>query len=115
DENPDIACAYASCERVDAAGDYIKDEYSWPVFSREKMMITSIAHHFRMFRRYAWERTTKFREDIVNGVDYDIFLKMSEVGKFHHIDEKLYQRRWHGENTSHVNEHHQTANTYRVQ
>jgi glycosyltransferase involved in cell wall biosynthesis len=37
------------------------------------------------------------------------------VGEFHHIDEKLYQRRWHGENTSHVNEHHQTTNTHRVQ
>ena len=115
DENPAIVCAYGSCERIDAAGNYDKDEYSWPVFTREKMMITSIAHHFRMFRRYAWERTTHFREDIVNGVDYDIFLKMSEVGAFHHVDEKLYQRRWHGENTSNVNEHHQTTNTYRVQ
>lgn len=78
-------------------------------------MITSIAHHFRMFRRQTWERTTGFREDIVNGVDYDIFLKMSELGAFRHVEEKLYQRRWHGENTSHVNEHHQTANTHRVQ
>ena len=68
-----------------------------------------------MFRRQTWERTTGFREDIVNGVDYDIFLKMSEVGEFRHVEEKLYQRRWHGENTSHVNEHHQTANTHRVQ
>jgi glycosyltransferase involved in cell wall biosynthesis len=115
DENPRVVCAYGSCERIDADGNFIKNEYSWPAFSREKMMITSIAHHFRMFRRGAWERTTRFREDIVNGVDYDIFLKMSEVGEFHHIDEILYQRRWHGENTSSVNEHHQTTNTYRVQ
>jgi len=115
DENPDLACCYGSCERVDAMGHYLQDEYSWPVFSREKMLITSIAHHFRMFRRAAWERTTGFREDIVNAVDYDIFLKMSEVGEFHHIDEKLYQRRWHGENTSNVNEGFQTANTYHVQ
>lgn len=115
DDHPHVVCAYGSCERIDAAGNYVKDEYSWPVFTREKMMITSIAHHFRMFRRQAWERTTQFREDIVNGVDYDIFLKMSETGEFHHVDETLYQRRWHGENTSHVNEHHQTTNTYRVQ
>lgn len=115
DQNPDLACCYASCERIDRDGNYTQDEYSWPVFSREKMMITSIAHHFRMFRRAAWERTTKFREDIVNAVDYDIFLKMSEVGPFHHIDEKFYQRRWHGENTSNVNEGFQTTNTYRVQ
>lgn len=115
DEHPAVACAYASCERIDSSGNYTQDEYSWPIFSREKMMITSIAHHFRMFRRQAWERTYYFREDIVNGVDYDIFLKLSEVGEFRHIDEKFYQRRWHGENTSHVNEHHQTTNTYRVQ
>lgn len=115
DEHPAVVCAYSSCERIDAAGQYTQDEYSWPVFSREKMMVTSIAHHFRMFRRQAWARTSHFREDIVNGVDYDMFLKLSEVGEFHHIDETLYQRRWHGENTSHVNEHHQTTNTHRVQ
>ncbi|MBM1222450.1 glycosyltransferase [Ponticoccus sp. SC2-23] len=115
DANPAVVCAYGSCERVDAEGNYLQDEYSWPVFSREKMMVTSIAHHFRMFRRAAWERTSGFREDIVNAVDYDIFLKLSETGNFHHVEEMLYQRRWHGENTSNVNEHHQTANTYRVQ
>ena len=115
DENPGTVCAYGSCERIDGDGAYLQDEYSWPVFSREKMMVTSIAHHFRMFRRQAWERTAKFREDIVNAVDYDIFLKLCETGHFHHIEEMLYQRRWHGENTSNVNEHHQTANTYKVQ
>lgn len=115
DEHPTVVCAYGSCERIDAEGRYLKDEYNWPVFSREKMLVTSIVHHFRMFRRYAWERTTRFREDIVNGVDYDIFLKMAETGEFHHVNEVLYQRRWHGENTSSVNEGHQTTNTYRVQ
>lgn len=115
DENPSVVCAYGSCERIDASGTYLQDEYNWPVFSREKMMVTSIAHHFRMFRRQAWERTSGFREDIMNAVDYDIFLKLSETGNFHHVEEMLYQRRWHGENTSNVNEGHQTANTYRVQ
>lgn len=115
DENPKVGCAYGSCERVGPDGAYIRNEYSWPKFSREKMMLTSIAHHFRMFRRQAWERTDGFREDIVNGVDYDIFLKMSEVSEFHHIDEVLYERRWHGENTSNINESFQTNNTYRVQ
>jgi glycosyltransferase involved in cell wall biosynthesis len=115
DKNPKVACAYASCERVDEDGQHIKNEYSWSVFSREKMMITSITHHFRMFRRSAWDRTEHFREDIVNAVDYDIFLKLTETGDFHHIDEIFYQRRWHGENTSSVNEIHQTANTHVVQ
>lgn len=115
DENPEVVCCYSSCERIDLNGDYLQKEYSWPTFSREKMMITSIAHHFRMFRKQAWERTEKFREDIINAVDYDMFLKLSEVGNFKHIEEILYQRRWHGANTSNVNEGRQTANTHRVQ
>lgn len=115
DENPATVCCYGSCERVDAQGEHIQLEYSWPVFSREKMLITSIAHHFRMFRRAAWERTDTFRTDIINAVDYDIFMKLMDTGRFHHIEEVLYQRRWHGENTSNVNEGSQTMNTYRVQ
>ena len=115
DAHPRAVCCYSSAERIDADGAHIKNEYSWPVFSREKMMITSIAHHFRMFRRAAWERTTGFRTDIRNAVDYDMFLKLSETGAFHHIDRILYQRRWHGRNTSFLHERSQTANTYRVQ
>lgn len=115
DENPAIGCVYSSCERINADGSYAHDEYSFPVFSREKMALVSIAHHFRMFRRQAWDRTETFREDIVNAVDYDMFLKLSEVTEFHHIEEMFYQRRWHGENTSNVNEGHQTRNTYVVQ
>ena len=115
DEHPDVACCYSSCERIDADGAFVEKEYSWPVFSREKMMLTSIAHHFRMFRRSAWERTTGFREDIDNAVDYDLFLKLSEVGALHHVDEVLYQRRWHGENTSDRKENLQTTNTHRAQ
>lgn len=115
DEHPQVGCVYGSCERVDAQGDYLQAEYSWPNFTREKMMLTSIAHHFRMFRRQTWFRTERFRTDIANAVDYDIFLKMSEISDFHHIDEMLYQRRWHGENTSNVNEGAQTRNTHVVQ
>jgi O-antigen biosynthesis protein len=115
DAHPDIVCCYSACERVDAGGTYLQDEYNWPIWSHEKMMITSIAHHFRMFRKQAWERTSHFRQDIANAVDYDMFLKLAETGGFHHLDKKLYQRRWHGDNTSHVNEGTQTGNTYHVQ
>ncbi len=108
-------CAYSSAERIDADGNYVKPEYSFPVYTREKMLLTSIAHHFRLFRRQAWARTTGFREDLLNAVDYDMFLKLSELGPFHHVEEVLYQRRWHGGNTSLVNEEMQTRNTMVVQ
>jgi glycosyltransferase involved in cell wall biosynthesis len=115
DDHPQIGCVYSSCERIDATGAYLKDEYSYPTFSHEKMLLTSIAHHFRMFRRQVWRRSEGFRTDIVNAVDYDMYLKMAELAPFHHIEEVLYQRRWHGANTSHVHEVHQTSNTHIVQ
>jgi len=115
DENASVVCAYGSCERIDAHGAHLRNEFAWPVFSREKMMTTSIVHHFRMFRRQAWERTGGFREDIENAVDYDLFLKLSELGDIRHVEEILYQRRWHGGNTSLVNEARQTENTHHAQ
>lgn len=115
DQNADTGCVYSSCERVDGNGQFLGNEYSWPHFSHEKMMLTSIVHHFRLFRRQVWERTEKFRETIKNAVDYDMFLKISEVTNLHHIDQMYYQRRWHGDNTSNINEDLQTQNTYLVQ
>ena len=107
-------CVYSSCERIDAEGNYLQDEYSYPTFSREKMMITSITHHFRMFRRRDWMRTDGFNEDLLNAVDYDMFLKLSEICAFYHVNEMLYLRRWHGKNTSFVNENKQSTNTHVV-
>jgi chondroitin synthase len=36
----------------------------------------------------------------MNAVDYDIYLKLSEVGEFKHINKISYNRVLHGENTS---------------
>lgn len=113
-DNTGYGCVYSSCERIDGEGNYLQDEYSYPTFSREKMMITSIAHHFRMFRRRDWMRTAGFNEELLNAVDYDMFLKLSEICAFHHVEKMLYLRRWHGNNTSFVNENKQSSNTHIV-
>lgn len=113
-EKNSYGCVYSSCERIDAQGNYIQDEYSYPTFSREKMMLTSITHHFRMFRRRDWLRTDGFNEELLNAVDYDMFLKLSEVCAFYHVEKMLYLRRWHGKNTSFVNEKKQSSNTHVV-
>jgi glycosyltransferase involved in cell wall biosynthesis len=113
--DPRLACVYASCERIDAQGRVIKPEYDWPVYSHEKLLLTSIVHHFRVFRRQAFSRTDGFRTDIRNAVDYDLFLKLAEVGRLEHLQEVLYQRRWHDTNTSHRYEAEQSRNTHVVQ
>jgi glycosyltransferase involved in cell wall biosynthesis len=107
-----MGCVYGSCERIDAAGNFTQKEYSFPEFSRHKMLAVSICHHFRMWKRKYYDRTSHFNPFIVNGIDYDFFSKLSEITNVKHIDKILYQRRWHGENTSIRRESDQTRNTY---
>lgn len=95
-----LACVYTTNRNVRGDGSTIEDGYNWPIFSREKLMIAMIAHHFRMFTARAWHLTEGFNEDIVNAVDYDMYIKLSEIGTFKHVNKISYNRVLHGENTS---------------
>jgi GT2 family glycosyltransferase len=74
-----------------------------------------IVHHPRLFRRTAWEEVGGFDEDLTNAVDYDFFLKLSEVGGMAHISKKLYSYRIHQLSTSQEKRGLQTDNTLLVQ
>lgn len=95
-----LACVYTTNRNVDAEGQLISNGYNWPEFSREKFTTAMICHHFRMFTARAWNLTSGFNESITNAVDYDMYLKLSEVGPFSHINKICYNRVLHGENTS---------------
>jgi chondroitin synthase len=106
----DVGCVYGSTELIDAEGKYMGPGFNWPEFSRERMMVSMIGHHFRMFRRRDWMRTEGFSEDLLNAVDYDMMLKLSEVCTLVHIDKVLYSYRLHGLNTSLVSKDEQDIN-----
>jgi chondroitin synthase len=95
-----LACVYTTNRNVKPDGTLIAKGYNWPVFSREKLTTAMIAHHFRMFTARAWNLTEGFKESIVNAIDYDMYLKLSEIGPFKHINKISYNRVLHGENTS---------------
>ncbi len=95
-----LACVYTTNRNVDVYGNLISNGYNWPVFSREKFSTAMIVHHFRMFTIRAWNLTSGFDEQIENAVDYDMYLKLSEIGKFKHVNRICYNRVLHGENTS---------------
>ncbi|HGN8816572.1 TPA: glycosyltransferase [Citrobacter freundii] len=98
--NKNLACVYATYRNVNPDGTLHSTGYNWPVYSREKLMTAMIAHHFRMFTIRAWKLTAGFNEKITNAVDYDMFLKLSEIGPFKHVNKILYNRVLHGNNTS---------------
>ncbi|WP_214000004.1 hypothetical protein [Arsukibacterium sp.] len=95
-----LACVYTTNRNVNPDGSLIANGYNWPEYSREKLTTAMICHHFRMFTVRAWNLTTGFDEKITNAVDYDMYLKLSEVGPFKHINKICYNRVLHGENTS---------------
>jgi chondroitin synthase len=95
-----LACVYTTNRNVNPDGTLIANGYNWPEYSREKLTTAMILHHFRMFTARAWNLTEGFDEEITNAVDYDMYLKLSEVGPFKHINKIAYNRVLHGENTS---------------
>ena len=95
-----IGVVYGSFQKETPEGEFLEDGYDWPEYSREKLMHGCIVHHFRMFRARDWWRTTGFATDIKNAVDFDMFLKMSEVTEMKHVREWSYVYRIHEKSTS---------------
>jgi glycosyltransferase involved in cell wall biosynthesis len=110
-----IVCSYGSFIRIDEAGEKIDDGWDWPIYSHPRIMRSMIIHHPRLFRREGWEKIGGFDCDLENGVDYDFFLRLAEIGNFYHTSEKLYSYRIHGHSTSQEKYNLQTINTYLVQ
>jgi chondroitin synthase len=95
-----LACVYTTNRNIDADGKLLANGYNWHEFSREKLTTAMILHHFRMFTARAWNLTSGFDEKTENAVDYDMYLKLSEVGSFKHVNRICYNRTLHGEKTS---------------
>lgn len=95
-----LVCVYTTNRNIKPTGELISKGYNWPIYSREKFATAMIIHHFRMFSSRAWHLSGGFDESITNAVDYDIYLKLSELGDFKHINKISYNRVIHGENTS---------------
>ncbi len=95
-----IGVAYGSFQKETPEGEFLEDGYDWPEYSREKLMFGCIVHHFRLFRARDWWRTEGFARDLTNAVDFDMFLKMSDVTEMRHVEEWTYVYRIHDASTS---------------
>jgi len=112
-EKEKVGVVYGREERIDAEGNVMRQNSSHE-YSREWMLVSMIATHFRLFRKCDWMRTEGFDESLRNAVDYDMFQKLSEVTSFAHLPVVTYQYRLHGENTSIKNRRLQEQNHLRV-
>ena len=108
-DNNNVGVVYSRFSWVDRTGKFM-GEISSMEFSRERLLASMICTSFRMFRKRDWLRTAGFDESMVNAVDYDMMLKLSEVCNIGYFPELTYKYRYHGKNTSLVNRHLQERN-----
>ena len=107
-------CTYGNFRRIDSNGEIIDNGWEEARYSRERLLRSMIVHHPRMFRRDAWEKAGKHDEELTNAVDYDLFLRLSEIGTMAHVREILYSYRILATSTSRTKHQIQTNNTFEV-
>ena len=107
----DIGLVYGDAYLMDQAGRPYQDAYSWSLYGRAKLFDGMRIHPPRMFRRRDYNRTTGFDESIKNAVDYDFFLKLSEITTAYHVQTAMYLYRQHEQSTSNADRSLQDANT----
>jgi len=114
EKNHRLSLVYGTTEYIDENSCVISDGWNWPLFSREYLLTRMICHHFRFFRKRDWSRTAGFDETIINAVDYDMVLKLAEVGEVFHLNRVLYQYRKHADTTTVKENPIQTQNNFHV-
>jgi chondroitin synthase len=112
EKNHKLSLVYSTTEYIDENSKVTQEGWNWPYFSREYLLTRMICHHFRFFRKRDWMRTTGFDEKLHNAVDYDMMLKLAEVGEVLHLNKVLYQYRKHSDTTTTQNNQLQTKNNY---
>ncbi|MBW4622570.1 MAG: glycosyltransferase [Cyanosarcina radialis HA8281-LM2] len=70
-------------------------------YSKEKLLLSFMTFHFRLFRRCFFEQVGGADESLECAVDYDLCLKLSEVTAFTHLPKPLYYYRSHLGSVSH--------------
>lgn len=111
---PGHVCAYGNFCRINPDGSPIDNGWEEPEFSRERLLRSMIVHPPRLFRRDAWEAIGQHNEELTNAVDYDLFIRLSEVGSMTHVRKTMYSYRILQTSTSRAKEGVQTSNTHLV-
>ena len=109
----DVGFVYGDSYLIDQTGKVYGKAYSWSMYDRYRLLEGMMVHHPRMFRKRDFSRIRGFDERLSNAVDYDLFLKLSEVTDGYHLQTPLYLYRQHNTNTSKVNSIQQDKNNFR--
>ena len=101
DKSPKASFAYTQCISIDQEGiPFGLGHRQATPFSMENLLLNFITFHLRLIRRTSYEKTGGYNPSLQFTGDYDLSLKLSEVGDVVFIDRPLYYYRLHSNSAS---------------
>jgi antitoxin (DNA-binding transcriptional repressor) of toxin-antitoxin stability system len=93
--HPEVAYFYSSRQVIDADGTVIQANHRSRPFDPWRLLETFICNPLITWKREAFLAVGGFREELYFVEDYDLALRMACRFPFRHVDEFLYQVRYH--------------------
>ena len=95
-EHPDVVMVFGRCDYITPEGGILFTNRSSQFAARLfKFGPQLIPQPGALWRRSAFEEVGGLSNDFDMAFDFDLFLKLSKIGKLKHVDQTLAQFRWH--------------------
>ena len=101
DENHQTVMAFGSCDYIDGESQtvWVNKSGKWAV-PLLRIGPDLIPQPGALFRRSAFEKVGGLRTDLGWAFDFDLFIRLSKVGKLRFLNQTLAKFRWHPESLS---------------
>jgi GT2 family glycosyltransferase len=101
DSKKDVVMNFGACEYIDSSGDVVWENRSgqWAV-PLLRLGPDLIPQPGALFRRSAFNAVGGLKTHLGWAFDFDLFIRLSKVGKLQYINQTLSQFRWHPESLS---------------
>jgi GT2 family glycosyltransferase len=101
DENDQTVMAFGSCDYIDGEGQTVwansSGQWAVPLLRFGPDLIPQPG---ALFRRAVFEKVGGLRTDLGWAFDFDLFIRLSKVGKLRFLNQTLAKFRWHPESLS---------------
>ena len=112
---PEAVMVYSNYYDVNESGSKQKLGHRCHIpYSRERLLLDLMVFHFRLFRRAAFEQVGGIDPQYECAPDYDLSLKLSEVGEVIHLEKALYFYRKHANSISAAKQLEQARYSHRA-
>ena len=101
DSKPNVVMCFGVCEYIDSQGGIVWENHSgqWAV-PMLRVGPDLIPQPGALFRRSAFETVGGLNTDFGWAFDFDLFIRLSKLGKFKYINKTLAKFRWHPDSLS---------------